>query len=189
MRGAKVSKKRKVQEDVIYNSRLVAKLINNIMRDGKKTVAQSLVYDTFDILAKKSPSTSSTSVRPVRDSQGKQAQDKGSLQAGAGQESPLSLFEKAVQNVGPRTEIKARRVGGASYQIPIEVRGDRRTALALRWIIEAARAKSNKDFHTFPEKLAAEIVDASQNQGEAIRKRDNVHRMAEANKAFSHFRI
>ena len=135
---------------------IVAKLVNNIMQDGKKTVAQGIVYKTFDILAKT--------------------------------EEPLSLFEKAIQNVGPKTEIKARRVGGASYQIPIEVRGDRRTALALRWIVESARAKSNKDFHTFQEKLAAEILDASQNQGEAIKKRDNVHRMAEANKAFAHYR-
>jgi small subunit ribosomal protein S7 len=157
MRHAKVSKKRYVQEDAVYNSVLVSKLINNIMRDGKKTVATNVVYDTFEILAKK--------------------------------EEPLSLFEKAVQNVGPKTEIKARRVGGASYQIPIEVRGDRRTALALRWIIEAARAKSNKDFHTFPEKLADEILAASNNDGAAIKKRDNVHRMADANKAFSHFRI
>ncbi len=157
MRHSKVTKKREVEADAVYNSRIVAKLINNIMKDGKKTIAQAIVYDTFELLAKK--------------------------------DEPLSLFEKAIQNVGPKTEIKARRVGGASYQIPLEVRGDRRTALALRWIIEAARAKSNKDFHTFAEKLAAEILDASQNQGEAIKKRDNVHRMAEANKAFSHFRI
>ncbi len=165
MRHSKVTKKREVEADAIYNSRIVTKLINNIMKDGKKTIAQAIVYDTFEILAKKDGSTS------------------------PGQEDPLSLFEKAIQNVGPKTEIKARRVGGASYQIPLEVRGDRRTALALRWIIEAARAKANKDFHTFAEKLAAEILDASQNQGEAIKKRDNVHRMAEANKAFAHFRI
>lgn len=157
MRGIKVTKKRQIEADKIYGSILVAKLINNIMKDGKKTVAQNIVYDTFELLAKT--------------------------------EEPLSVFEKAVQNVGPKTEIKARRVGGASYQIPLEVRGDRRTALALRWIVEAARAKSNKDFHTFSEKLAAEIMDASQNQGEAIKKRDNVHRMAEANRAFSHFRL
>src|SRR3989344_5103318 len=157
MRHSKVTKKRKIDADAIYGSVLVAKLINNIMKDGKKTVAQSLVYDTFELLAKN--------------------------------DDPLSVFEKAVQNVGPKTEIKARRVGGASYQIPLEVRGERRTALALRWIVEAARAKSNKNFHTFAEKLASEIMDAAANQGEAIRKRDNIHRMAEANKAFSHFRI
>jgi small subunit ribosomal protein S7 len=155
-RNAKI-RKREVEADKVYGNRLVAKLINNIMQDGKKTVAQGIVYRTFDLLAKK--------------------------------EEPLSLFEKAIQNVGPKTEIKARRVGGASYQIPLEVRGDRRASLALRWIIDAARARSNKEFHTFEEKLAAEIIDASQNLGEAIKKRDNVHRMAEANKAFSHFRI
>lgn len=155
MRHAHVSKKRPVQADAVYESKIVTKLVNNIMKDGKKTVAQGIVYKTFEILAKT--------------------------------EEPLSLFEKAIQNVGPKTEIKARRVGGASYQIPIEVRGDRRTSLAMRWIIEAARAKSNKDYHTFEEKLAAEILDASQNAGEAIKKRDNVHRMADANKAFAHF--
>lgn len=165
MRHSKVSKKRDIQEDAVYNSVLVSKLINNIMRDGKKTVAQNVVYDTFELLAKKGGAVDSP------------------------RESALSLFEKAIQNVGPKTEIKARRVGGASYQIPIEVRGDRKTALALRWIIEAARAKSSKDFHTFAEKLADEIMSASQNGGEAIKKRDNVHRMADANKAFAHFRI
>jgi small subunit ribosomal protein S7 len=170
MRHAKV-KRREVQVDAVYESKIVAKLVNNIMQDGKKTVAQGIVYKTFDILAKTDGSTGSAS----------------SPQAGSPQENALSVFEKAIQNVGPKTEIKARRVGGASYQIPIEVRGDRRTALALRWIVESARAKSNKDFHTFQEKLAAEILDASQNQGEAIKKRDNVHRMAEANKAFAHF--
>ena len=156
MRGKSV-KKRDVQGDHMYNNRVVSKLINNIMKDGKKTVAQGVVYKTLEKL-------------------------------GEGEEA-LSIFEKAIQNVGPKTEIKARRVGGASYQIPIEVRGDRRTALALRWIIDAARARSNKDFKRFEDKLAAEISDAAQNQGEAIKKRDNVHRMAEANKAFSHFRI
>lgn len=157
MRHSKVTKKRQIDADAVYNSILVAKLVNYIMKDGKKTIAQAIVYNTFELLSKN--------------------------------EDPLSLFEKAVQNVGPKTEIKARRVGGASYQIPLEVRGERRTALALRWIVEAARAKSNKDFHTFAEKLAAEILDAAANQGEAIKKRDNIHRMAEANKAFSHFRI
>src|SRR3989344_4215811 len=154
MRHNKITKKREVEADAVYNSRIVAKLINNIMKDGKKTVAAGIVYDTFELLAKN--------------------------------DEPLSLFEKAIQNVGPKTEIKARRVGGASYQIPLEVRGDRRTSLALRWIIESARAKSNKDFHTFAEKLASEILSAAENQGEAIKKRDNVHRMADANKAFAH---
>lgn len=165
MRHAKVTKKRNLGQDAVYESMLVNKLVNYIMKDGKKTTAQTQVYGAFEILAKNDGST------------------------GSPQEDPLSVFEKAVQNVGPKTEIKARRVGGASYQIPIEVRGDRRTSLALRWIIEAARSKSNKEFHTFSEKLADEILNAAQNEGAAVKKRDNVHRMAEANKAFSHFRI
>jgi small subunit ribosomal protein S7 len=102
--------------------------------------------------------------------------------------NPLEVFEKGVANVEPRQEVKPRRVGGASYQIPIEVRGDRRTSLAIRWIIQAAKAKPNKEYHTFSEKLAQELLDAFENKGEAIKKRDITHRMAEANKAFAHFR-
>lgn len=101
---------------------------------------------------------------------------------------PVVIFEQALQNVGPKQEVKARRVGGASYQIPIEVRGDRRTSLAMRWIINAARGRSNKEFHTFSEKLATEFMDAAENKGEAIKKRDITHRMAQANRAFAHFR-
>lgn len=158
-------KRRPIEGDAVYGSPMLAKLANYIMKDGKKSISQGIVNDMMEVLAVKDP-------------------------AGAtGPEAALNLFEKAVQNVGPKTEIKARRVGGASYQIPIEVRGDRRTALALRWIVESARAKANKDYHTFADKLAAEILDASANQGEAVRKRDNVHRMADANKAFSHFRF
>jgi len=103
--------------------------------------------------------------------------------------NPLETFEKAVQNVGPRQEVKAKRIGGASYQVPMDVRGDRKMSLAMRWIIEAARARSNKEYHTFAEKLAAELKDAVENQGAAIKKRDTAHRMAEANRAFSHFRF
>ena len=104
-------------------------------------------------------------------------------------ENPLTTFEKALQNVGPKQEIKARRVGGASYQIPMEVRGDRRVSLSIRWLIEAARKRSNSEFRTFADKLAAEFKDASNNAGEAVKKRDTVQRMADANKAFSHFRF
>jgi len=102
---------------------------------------------------------------------------------------PVQIFETAILNVGPRTEVKARRVGGASYQVPQEVRGERKVSLAIRWILEAARARSSKEYHTFSEKLAAEFLDASRNEGAAIKKRDSVLRMAEANKAFSHFRF
>ncbi len=103
-------------------------------------------------------------------------------------EDPLKVFEKAIQNVGPKVEVKARRVGGANYQVPVEVKSERRLALALRWIIEAARKRTNKEFHTFSEKLATELLDATQNQGEAIRKRDIALKQADANKAFAHFR-
>lgn len=103
-------------------------------------------------------------------------------------EDPLKTFELAVLNVGPKIEVKARRVGGASYQVPLEVRGDRKTALAMRWIVAFAQKRSNKEFHSFADKLAVELIDASKNQGEAIKKRDTVHRMAEANRAFAHFK-
>ena len=103
-------------------------------------------------------------------------------------EDPIKIFENAINNVGPKTEVKTRRVGGASYQVPMEVRGDRRVALAIRWIVEFAKKRSNREFHTFAEKLAVEILDAANNTGEAIKKRDTVHRMADANKAFAHFR-
>jgi small subunit ribosomal protein S7 len=141
----------------LYNNVMVAKLINYIMRDGKKTIAQTQVYNAFNILSEKG-------------------------------EEPLKGFEKALQNIGPKVEVKARRIGGANYQVPVEVKHERRMALALRWMIDAARKRSNKEFHTFSEKLAAEMLDAIQNQGEAVRKREIALRQAEANKAFSHFR-
>lgn len=103
-------------------------------------------------------------------------------------EDPMKVFETAVNMVGPKTEVKARRVGGASYQVPMEVRGDRRVALAIRWIIEFAKKRSNREFHSYADKLAAELLDASKGVGEAVKKRDTVHRMADANKAFAHFK-
>jgi len=156
MRHKKVTK-RITAPDTIYNNVTVAKLINYIMRDGKKTVAQNQVYKAFEILSKKG-------------------------------EEPLKIFEKALQNVGPKVEVKARRVGGANYQVPVEVKTERRMSLALRWLIEAASKRSNKEYHTFAEKLATEIWDATQNLGEAVRKRDTALKQAEANKAFSSFR-
>ncbi|HYM65413.1 MAG TPA: 30S ribosomal protein S7 [Candidatus Sulfotelmatobacter sp.] len=156
MRHKKVVK-RQIGEDKVYQSKLVAKFINGIMHDGKKSVAENVFYKSFELLKKEG--------------------------------DPLNIFESAINNVGPKTEVKARRVGGASYQVPQEVRGDRRVALAIRWIIEAARARSNAEFKTFPEKLAAEFRDAYKNEGSAIKKRDAVLRMAEANRAFSHFRF
>ena len=157
MRHKKVEK-RKIGNDKIYDNFLVAKFINNLMKNGIKTAAQKVLYNAIEILSKQ-------------------------------KQNPLNILEQAIQNVGPRQEVKAKRVGGASYQVPLDVRPERRTSLAIRWIIEAARGRSNKDFHTFSQKLAAEFLDASQNLGSAVKKRDNVQRMADANRAFSHFRF
>ncbi len=104
------------------------------------------------------------------------------------EEDPVKVFETAINTVGPKTEVKARRVGGASYQVPMEVRGDRRIALAIRWIVESANKRSNKEYKTFSDKLAAELIDGAKGVGEAIKKRDTIHRMADANKAFAHFK-
>jgi small subunit ribosomal protein S7 len=155
MRHAKIVK-RVTDPDKIYNNVMVAKLINRIMEDGKKTVAERNVYNAFKELGKTGDA--------------------------------MQLFEKAIQNVGPKVEVKARRIGGANFQVPTEVRHDRRMALALRWIVEAARKKSNKEFHTFSEKLAAELLAASNNEGDAIRKRDVTMKQADANKAFASYR-
>jgi small subunit ribosomal protein S7 len=103
-------------------------------------------------------------------------------------EDPIKVFETAINNVGPKMEVRARRVGGASYQVPTEVRGDRRVSLAIRWIVDFAKNRSNKEYHTYGDKLAVELMDAANNTGEAIKKRDTIHRMADANKAFAHFR-
>jgi len=156
MRHKKVVK-RQIAPDKLYKNVMVSKLINRIMRDGKRTVAEKLVYDAFENIKAKG-------------------------------EDPVKIFERAMQNVAPKQEIKARRVGGANYQVPIEVRGDRKVALALRWLIEAAQKRSNKEFHSFDLKLVAEFMDAIENKGEAVKKRDNMHRQAEANKAFAFFR-
>ncbi len=158
MRGKKKIEKRQIEADKLYDNFLVAKFINNLMKNGKKSAAQKVFYNAFEILSK-------------------------------GNGNPVSLFEAAIQNVGPKQEVKSKRVGGANYQVPMDVRPERRTSLAIRWIIEAARSRSNKDYHTFEEKLAAELLEASQNLGSAIKKRENVQRMADANRAFSHFRF
>lgn len=155
MRSGKVDK-RKLVPDAIYNSRLVTKFTNKVMFDGKKTVAQNLVYKALEIIEKQS---------------GK---------------NPLTVFEAALANVAPRMEVRPRRVGGASYQVPVEVRGDRREALAIRWLITAAKSRGKGQ--SFDKSLAGEIMDAANNAGGAIKKRDDVLRMAESNRAFSHFR-
>lgn len=147
--------KRDVLPDPKYNSKIIAKLINQIMLDGKKGIAQSIVYDAFDLISDKTG------------------------------EDPMKIFEQALANILPVLEVKARRVGGATYQVPVEIRADRRQTLALRWLVNFSRKRSEK---TMQERLANEIVDAANNTGGAVKKKEETHKMAEANKAFAHFR-
>ena len=147
--------KRDVLPDPLYNSKLVTRLINNVMYDGKKGVSQKIVYGAFDIIKEKT---------------GK---------------DPLEVFEAAMENVMPVLEVKARRVGGATYQVPMEVRPERRQTLGLRWLTTYARARSER---TMRERLAGELMDAVNGQGGAFKKREDTHKMAEANKAFAHYR-
>ena len=147
--------KREVLADPIYNSKLVTKLINSIMLDGKKGVAQKVVYGAFEI---------------IKDKTGKE---------------PMEVYTQALENIMPSLEVKARRVGGATYQVPMEVRPARRTTLGLRWLTAYARSRSER---TMAERLAGELMDADNNTGSAVKKREDTHKMAEANKAFAHFR-
>lgn len=147
--------KRDVLPDPVYNSKVVTKLVNNIMLDGKKTVAQKIVYDAFNI---------------IKEKEGK---------------DPLEVFEAALENVMPVLEVKARRVGGATYQVPLEIRPERRQTLGLRWIVTYARNRHEK---TMAEKLAGELMDAVAGNGGAFKKKEDTHRMAEANKAFAHYK-
>lgn len=147
--------KRDVLPDPIYNSKLVTKLINNIMLDGKKGVAQGILYGAFKKIEAKT------------------------------EKSPLEIFEAALDNIMPILEVKSRRIGGANYQVPIEVRPERRTTLGLRWLTQYARLRNEK---TMEERLANEIIDASNNVGASVKKREDTHKMAEANKAFAHYR-
>ena len=147
--------KREILPDPMYNSVLVTKLVNSIMLDGKKGVAQKVVYGAFDIIKEKT------------------------------EKEPLEVFNQAMENIMPSLEVKARRVGGATYQVPMEVRPARRQTLGLRWLTAYARARSER---TMAERLAGEIMDAANNTGAAVRKREDTHKMAESNKAFAHFR-
>jgi len=153
----KKAQKRTIEPDTVYNSVIVAKIVNRIMKDGKKSVAQGIIYRTLDKLKENG-------------------------------QDPLQVLEKALNNISPKVELKARRVGGANYQVPVEVRADRKLALAIRWLVEAARARPNKEYRTFDLKMAAEIMDALEQKGAAITKRNNTLKQAEANKAFAHFR-
>ena len=148
--------KRKILPDPKYKDIIVAKFMNHIMKDGKKSVAEKIVYGAFEQITKTS------------------------------KEDPLTIFMKALDEVSPVVEVKSRRVGGANYQVPIEIRPARRQALAMIWIVEASRKRSEKSMNL---RLAGELMDASEKKGSAVRKREDVHKMAEANKAFSHFRF
>ena len=147
--------KRTVLPDPVYNDIKVSKLINNIMLDGKKGVAQKITYDAFDIIKERT------------------------------NEEPLDVFYKALENVMPTLECKARRVGGANYQVPVEVRADRKTTLGIRWLVNYARLRGER---TMCERVAGEIMDAANGTGAAVKKREDTHKMAEANKAFAHYR-
>ena len=147
--------KRDVLADPIYNSKLVTKLINSLMIDGKKGKAQTILYDAFDIVKERT------------------------------NEEPMKVFEKAMENIKPALEVKSRRVGGANYQVPIEVKADRSQALGLRWLVQYARLRNG---HSMSENLSNEIIDASNGLGASVKKREDTHRMAEANKAFAHYR-
>ncbi|GAA0211052.1 30S ribosomal protein S7 [Kangiella japonica] len=152
----RVVAKREVLPDPKFGSELLTKFINVLMLDGKKSVAEKIVYGALDIISEKKSG-----------------------------EEPLEMFEKGLENIRPMVEVKSRRVGGSTYQVPVEVRPARQTALAMRWLTDAARNRSEKSMR---ERLAGEVLDAIESRGSAVRKREDVHRMAEANKAFSHFR-
>ena len=147
--------KRDVLADPMYNSKLVTKLINRLMKDGKKGTAQTILYDAFDIVKEKTNT------------------------------DPMEVFNKAMENIKPSLEVKSRRVGGANYQVPIEVKADRAQALSLRWLVQYARLRGG---HSMAENLANEIIDASNGVGASVKNREDTHRMAEANKAFAHYR-
>ncbi len=147
--------KRKILPDPKYSDRMVGRYTNDIMRDGKKSTAEHIVYGAFEVIEKKT------------------------------RNDPLAMFRRALDNIRPRVEVKSRRVGGATYQVPIEVRPERANSLAMRWLSSYARNRAGKSMH---EKLADEIIDAANERGESVKKREDTHRMAEANKAFSHYR-
>ena len=152
----KKSRKYQTEPDLVYNSMRVAKLVNQIMKKGQKTTAQKIVYDCFEEIKQKT------------------------------KKDPLEVFERAIDNASPALELRSKRVGGATYQVPTEVRGDRKEALAIRWILKAARSKKGKPMK---DKLAEEVLEAADNKGAAVKKKEDTHKMAEANRAFAHFRF
>lgn len=155
---SKAAPKRVIQPDPIYGSVIITKLTNRLMYSGKKSVSAKQVYRCLEIIKEKT------------------------------KQDPLQLFNTAMENIKPQMEVRARRIGGAAYQVPTPVRGTRKDSLSIRWLILAAQARSSSEYHTIAEKLAAEIIDASNQSGGAVKKKLDTHRMAEANKAFAHFR-
>jgi len=150
-----VAAKRKILPDPVYHDVIVAKFINDLMNDGNRSVAEGIVYGAFELMEQRT------------------------------KEDPVKIFKKALENVQPQVEVKSRRVGGSTYQVPVEVRSERRQALALRWIISFSRSRGGR---TMRERLAGELMDAAQNRGASVKKREDIHKMAEANKAFAHYR-
>lgn len=181
MSRRKAAPKRKVMPDPIFGSDVVAKFVNCVMKSGKKSVAEKIVYGALQQLAE--------SERGGGDEGGEGSGSSGKQRSLHTSEklrkAALEIFEKALDNVSPRVEVKSRRVGGSTYQVPIEVRPDRRAALAMRWLVEFAKKRGEK---TMPMRLANEIKDAAGNKGAAVKKREDTHKMAEANKAFAHYR-
>ncbi|MFA5532741.1 MAG: 30S ribosomal protein S7 [Candidatus Shapirobacteria bacterium] len=153
------AKIRKIEPDAIYGSVTISKIINYSMKDGKRTVAEKQIYDALELIKKDFP-----------------------------KESEIDVLERALENIRPKIEVRPRRIGGAVYQVPTPVRGNRQNSLAIRWFVNSARSKANKQYHSFAQKIAAEINDALNNSGAAVSKRMEIERMAEANKAFAHLR-
>lgn len=152
----KTAEKRDVQPDPVFGDKLVTRFVNNLMRDGKKNIARKILYQAFEIIEEKTG------------------------------EEGVDVFKAALENVTPVVEVRSRRVGGSTYQVPVEVRPDRGTSLAIRWVIRASKSRNDK---SMARRLSRELMDASNNEGGAVRKKDEVHRMAEANKAFAHYRF
>lgn len=171
MARRRVVAKREIASDPVYSDQVVAKFINCVMKDGKKAVAEKIVYGAFDEILKRSK---------------KQAlKEEG--EAHSKTNHALEIFFRAIENIGPAVEVRARRVGGSTYQIPVEVRPSRKLALAMRWIIDAAKGRSGEK--SMDKRLAAEMLDAAENRGGAFKKRDEMHRMAKSNQAFAHIRV
>jgi small subunit ribosomal protein S7 len=173
------AERREILPDPKFGDLVLSKFINNLMYDGKKSVAENIVYGAIEIMEKK---------RANENTKKEEDKDEGSSEGGdaiAMKSRGLKLFHDALKNVKPKLEVRSRRVGGATYQVPVEVRYDRGLALAARWIIDAARGRGES---TMTERLAAELLDASNERGNAVKKRDDTHKMADANKAFAHYR-